>query len=91
MAKKTQRVLFSTNYYDLGKVKYQAGYHYPVTDETKTRILAGDASMIDVDMDPAAASAEQAAADAELAAERKATTDAEQGIGNAAPMAAPDA
>ncbi len=75
--KKVQRVLFSTNYYESGAIKYQAGYHYPVTDETKTRILAGDADYTTVDMDPDVAAAEQTAAVQELNAERAGTIAAE--------------
>jgi hypothetical protein len=74
---KMNRVFFNTNYYDLGEVKFQKGYHYPVTDETKTRILAGDAEMRQVDMDPEVAKTEQAAAQDELSTERAATIAAE--------------
>lgn len=74
---KVQRVLFNTNYYESGVAKFEKGKHYPVTDETKTRILAGDAELADVDMSREAAAEEQAAAQAKRAAELDATTKAE--------------
>src|SRR5260221_8659654 len=49
---KVARILFNTNYYELGEVKYAKGQHYPPTPETRTRVLAGDAEEIQVDMDP---------------------------------------
>lgn len=77
---KVARVLFNTNYYELGVVKYAKGEHYPVTPETRTRMLAGDAEEVQVDMDPKEASAETKAAADALAEERKATVDAEAAV-----------
>lgn len=74
---KVQRVLFNTNYYESGVAKYEKGKHYPATQETETRILAGDAEKVEVDMARDAAAEEQAGAEAKLAAERKATSGAE--------------
>ena len=80
---KVDRVRFNVNYYELGQVKYAAGTHYPVTEETKTRVAAGDAEQISVDMDPDIAAAEETAAEAEVAAERQATLEAETGADKA--------
>lgn len=74
---KVQRVLFNTNYYESGVAKYEKGKHYPVTAETETRILAGNAEKVEVDMSRELAADEQAAAAARLAAEREPTTKAE--------------
>jgi hypothetical protein len=74
---KVQRALFNTSYYESGAAKYEKGKHYPVTEETKTRALAGDAEIVEVEMQRDAATEEQAAAQTKLGAERKATSDAE--------------
>jgi hypothetical protein len=62
--KKTKRVLFSVNYYEQGVVKYAAGSHYPVTEETARRIIAGDAEEVEVTMAPDVADAQAEAAKA---------------------------
>jgi hypothetical protein len=77
MLKKTDRILFNTNYYELGEVKYAAGKHYPVTPETQTRVKAGDAELVNVEMDVAVASSEDAEAKAQLERETQATREAE--------------
>jgi hypothetical protein len=90
MAKKVKRILFNTNYYESGVAKYEKDKHYPVTAETSTRVLAGDAVQVEVDMDPVDAAAEEAEAKARLDAERRATTDAEAAVlrgGDALPPA----
>ena len=87
---KVQRVMFKADYYELGAVKYAKGQHYPVTDETNTRALAGDAELVDIEMGKDAAVAQQAAADAALTKERQATSEAEAAVrrgGDAVPVA----
>lgn len=60
---KTTRILFGVNFYEVGEVKYAAGQHYPVTEETSRNVLAGFAEQIEVDM-KGDLSAEKANADA---------------------------
>lgn len=76
---KVKRILFNTNYYELGEVKYAKGTHYPVTDETQTRVKAGDAEPIDIDMDPGEAAADKTEATAQRERELAATRAAESG------------
>lgn len=76
---KVKRILFNTNYYELGEVKYAKGQHYPVTDETQTRVKAGDAEPIDADMDPAEAAADKTEATAQRERELAPTRAAETG------------
>jgi hypothetical protein len=75
--KPVDRILFNTNYYELGEVKYAQGKHYPVTPETQTRVKAGDAEPVTVEMDVADATAEDGEAKAKLERERQATAEAE--------------
>jgi hypothetical protein len=49
---KVKRHQFVTNFYDNGRVLYQAGEHYPITPETASRLAAGDAKEVEVEVDP---------------------------------------
>lgn len=75
--KPVDRILFNTNYYESGEVKYAAGKHYPVTPETETRVKAGDAEKLTVDMEVADVAAEDSEAKAKLERERQASSEAE--------------
>lgn len=77
MAKQVTRIKFLVNYYDRGEVKYAAGQHYPVTDQTETCVLAGHAEEVKVDMPTDQAKSEAKEAAAKLEEEREATSTAE--------------
>lgn len=47
---KIKRVLFNQNFYEVGEVKYAAGQHYPVNEETARCVVAGTADNVEVDM-----------------------------------------
>lgn len=74
---KVERAKFMATYYDGGKAKYESGKHYPVTDEVKTRVAAGDAEVVTVEMDADEHEAEHSAATSALNAARKRTLEAE--------------
>lgn len=74
---KVERAHFHVNFYERGQVKYAAGKHYPVTDETKSRAVAGDAEIKSIEVDADEHEAELAAAHARLKGERKSTHEAE--------------
>ncbi len=87
---KVQRVLFNTNFYNSGIVKYAKGEHYPKTEQTDSCVLAGHAEYVDVDMPQEDAEQEQKEAVDKLAAERRATTEAQAAVergGDAIPAA----
>ena len=57
MAKgKVKRIKFNLTFFDVGVPKWEAGKHYPVTEDTQRQVKAGIAEEIEVD----AAAAEQA-------------------------------
>lgn len=45
---RVQRARFTTTYFEQGKPKYASGRDYPVTDEVRSRIKAGDAVLVRV-------------------------------------------
>ncbi len=45
---KVQRARFTATYYEGGRPKYRRGEDYPVTDEVRSRVLAGDAVLVHV-------------------------------------------
>lgn len=55
-------IKFNATFYDVGVPKYEAGKHYPVTEETQRQVTAGIAEEIDayVDTDEAEKLAEKA-------------------------------
>lgn len=74
---KVQRAKFNATYFEQGVPKYKADEHYPVTDEVKTRVAAGDAEIVTLEMESDQHEAEHAAATAALNAARKRTHEAE--------------
>ena len=77
---KVQRVMFKTSFFDNGVAKYEAGKHYPVTRETRARVLSGDdhAEYVEIEMDKGVAARELAAAEGVYAKENKRTLAAEE-------------
>ena len=59
---KVKRAEFLATFYEAGHPKYEAGKHYPLTQETKSQIVAGAAKEVTVDMDADAHAAEEKAA-----------------------------
>lgn len=55
-------IKFNTTFYDVGVPKYEAGKHYPVTEETQRQVAVGIAEEIDayVEIDEAEKLAEKA-------------------------------
>ena len=48
---KTKLALYRETFYDVGAVKYAAGQHYPLTEETERHIAGGVAELVDIDID----------------------------------------
>jgi hypothetical protein len=47
-----RRVLFERTFHENGRPKYQAGRHFPLTDETRSQVLAGAARLTSVKVGP---------------------------------------
>lgn len=75
---KVERAQFHVNFYESGKVKYEAGKHYPKTPETESQVAAGNAKLLKVEVDQADHEAEHTAAHAALKHARRATIAAEE-------------
>jgi hypothetical protein len=74
---KVKRHQFRATFYDSGVPKYEAGKHYPITDETTSQVAAGNAEVVTVEVDPEEHSAQEVAANAALKAIRARTHAAE--------------
>lgn len=74
---KVKRHQFRVTFYDSGVAKYEAGKHYPITDETTSQVAAGNADVVTVDLDPEEHAAQETAAHAALKAARARTHAAE--------------
>lgn len=66
---------FRVTYYDAGEIKFEAGQHYPLNEETERQIAAGNAELVEVDID--AEKAQKLAIKARAAADRAAAAAAE--------------
>lgn len=47
-----RRAQFFVNYYERGRVKYAQGRDYPVTDQTRSQLMAGNAALVSHDVGP---------------------------------------
>jgi outer membrane murein-binding lipoprotein Lpp len=72
--------MFKTPFYEKGVAKFERDKHYPVTAETRSRVLSGDdhAEYIEIEMDKGTAAQELAAAQVRLDNELRATIAAER-------------
>ena len=75
MAKKIKRILFNATYFDSGLPKWEAGKHYPVSEDTQRQVTAGIAEEIEVAADKAVAMDTQLTIDVAADADVKAATD----------------
>jgi hypothetical protein len=64
--KRVKRAQFAHTFYEAGTPKYEAGKHYPLTQETRSQIAAGAAREVEVEMDLDAHAAEEKAATSAL-------------------------
>jgi hypothetical protein len=74
---KVERARFHATFYERGQPKYEAGKHYPVTPETESQIVAGNAKKESVEMDADEHAAESESAEAAHRHANRATLAAE--------------
>lgn len=74
---KRKRHQFHSTFYDAGVPKYVKGQHYPITDETASQVIAGNAVEVEVEVDADEHAEQATAAKAALRSVRARTIEAE--------------